>query len=173
MISRPCLSCGAVIRSGSRCDSCRKSNERQRDRSGRTHSPKASPKARGYDQAWRRLSERARKLQLFCTDCGSTRDLQADHTPEAWARHDRGLPIRLEDIEVVCAPCNRARGAARGENVSHARRSVERTQQALGDQQGKKSRQTATQSRGGGPQQVTTPTRPRFQVSVRTDKRVI
>lgn len=119
MISRPCLSCGAVIRSGSRCDTCRKSNERQRDRSGRTHSPKASPKARGYDQAWRRLSERARKLQPWCEWCHSKQDLTCDHLPIAWQRHDAGLPIRLQDVRVLCAACNIKAGSARGANIDH------------------------------------------------------
>lgn len=75
---------------------------------------KASASARGYDAAWTRLSKRARQLQPFCSDCGSTEDLQADHLPEAWARKATGKPIRLKDIDVVCGPCNRARGAARG-----------------------------------------------------------
>lgn len=68
---------------------------------------------RGYNAAWRRLSRKARRLQPFCTDCGTTEDLQADHTPEAWARHAAGKTVRLEDIDVVCGPCNRSRGAAR------------------------------------------------------------
>jgi 5-methylcytosine-specific restriction protein A len=54
-------------------------------------------------------------LQNFCTDCGSVEDLQADHTPEAWARKAAGKPIRLRDVDVVCGECNRRRGAARGE----------------------------------------------------------
>lgn len=70
-------------------------------------------RARGYDWHWDQLSRRARRLQPFCTDCGSTEDLQGDHTPEAWRRHYAGRPIRLRDIAVVCGPCNRARGPAR------------------------------------------------------------
>lgn len=75
---------------------------------------KPDSRAKGYDTAWTRLSKRARRLQPFCTDCGTTEDLQADHTPEAWRRKAEGKPIRLQDIAVVCGPCNRARGAARG-----------------------------------------------------------
>ena len=41
------------------------------------------PEHRGYDRRWRVLSERARKLQPWCSDCGATEDLQADHSPEA------------------------------------------------------------------------------------------
>lgn len=78
-----------------------------------THKAKPSARARGYDAAWDRLSRKARKLQPWCTDCGATEDLQLDHLPEAWARHDAGLPIRVQDVEVCCGPCNRARGAGR------------------------------------------------------------
>lgn len=78
--------------------------------------PTEPPAARGYDQAWRKLSERARKLQPFCTDCGTREDLTADHSPEAWARKAAGKTIRLRDITVLCLPCNVRRGAARGNN---------------------------------------------------------
>lgn len=53
-------------------------------------------------------------MQPFCLDCGATDDLQADHTPEAWARKAAGKAIRLQDIAVVCGRCNRDRGQARG-----------------------------------------------------------
>ena len=68
---------------------------------------------RGYDTAWTRLSKQARAKQPFCSDCGSTADLQCDHSPGAWQRHALGLPIRLEDVDVVCGACNRKRGKAR------------------------------------------------------------
>lgn len=77
---------------------------------------------RGYDSKWDRLSRKARQLQPFCSDCGTTNDLQADHSPEAWARKARGKPIRLRDIDVVCGPCNRRRGAARPEATRGAGR---------------------------------------------------
>jgi len=74
------------------------------------------PSARelGYDAQWDRLSKRARRMQPFCIDCGSTEDLQADHSPEAWARKAAGKAIRLVDIAVCCGACNRARRQARG-----------------------------------------------------------
>ena len=74
---------------------------------------------RGYDWAWRKLSEKARRLQPFCTDCGTTRNLTVDHTPEAWRRRDAGKPIRLQDVDVVCDVCNALRGAARGDGAKH------------------------------------------------------
>lgn len=85
--------------------------------------PKASADRRGYDWTWRKLSERARALQPFCSDCGSPEDLTTDHTPEAWARRAAGKVIRLRDIDVVCRPCNASRGAARGERTNHRHRS--------------------------------------------------
>ncbi len=75
---------------------------------------KASATERGYDHQWNLLSKRARRLQPFCLTCGATEDLQCDHTPEAWARKAAGKPIRLTDVRVLCGPCNRDAGAARG-----------------------------------------------------------
>lgn len=74
--------------------------------------------ADGYDWRWRKLSLRARKLQPWCTDCGTADDLTGDHTPEAWQRKADGKTIRLQDIDVVCRVCNIKRGAARGDNVT-------------------------------------------------------
>lgn len=106
MTLRPCLVCGEPS-TGPRC-------------AEHTTTIDTKPVAaqRGYDWTWTKLSKRARRLQPFCTDCGAIEDLQCDHTPEAWARKAAGLPIRLCDVEVVCGPCNRRRGAARGDAVT-------------------------------------------------------
>ena len=107
ILARPCVECGETT-------------EHERpycDDHMPKHGPKQPGKARGYDEAWKRLSRRARRLQPFCSDCGTTEDLTGDHTPEAWARKAAGKPIRLEDIDVVCRSCNGIRGAARGEDV--------------------------------------------------------
>lgn len=101
MTLRACLVCGEPT-AGPRCDDHR-----------RPHRPKPST-AHGYDTAWRKLSERARRLQPFCSDCGATEDLQGDHSPEAWKRKAEGKVIRLADIDVVCGGCNIRRGPARG-----------------------------------------------------------
>ena len=79
--------------------------------------PRAKTAARGYNETWNKLSKRARRLQPFCSDCGATERLTADHSPEAWERHEQGLPIRLVDVDVVCDPCNQRRGPARGHGV--------------------------------------------------------
>lgn len=112
MTLRPCLDCGEPA-TGPRCP------EHTLD-----HKPTAH--ARGYDAAWTRLSKRARRLQPFCADCGSTEDLQTDHTPEAWARKAAGKPIRLQDVQVLCGPCNRAAGAARGHSATRGNAPTDR-----------------------------------------------
>lgn len=101
---KPCLDCGEPG-TGPRC-------------AAHTVDTKPSAHHRGYDAAWKRLSKRARRLQPFCLDCGSTDDLQADHTPQAWQRKADGKSIRLQDIAIRCGPCNRAAGAARGNAVT-------------------------------------------------------
>jgi 5-methylcytosine-specific restriction endonuclease McrA len=100
----PCLDCGEPC-AGPRC------TEHTTDAKGTRHQ-------RGYDAAWDRLSRRARRLQPWCGGCGATEDLQTDHTPEAWARKAAGKPIRLQDVQVLCGPCNRAAGAARGPSAT-------------------------------------------------------
>lgn len=114
MAMMPCLSCGELS-DRSRCYECQLAVDRRADRQRLTR--RGSPRDRGYDGAWDRLSSRARRLQPFCSDCGSQHDLQGDHTPQAWRRKEQGLPLRLQDIDVTCGRCNRARGAARGEKV--------------------------------------------------------
>ncbi len=75
--------------------------------------PNAKAKSRDYDTAWDNLSKRARKAQPFCLWCGATDDLQLDHTPTAWSRKLAGKTIRIQDVRVLCGPCNRQAGQAR------------------------------------------------------------
>lgn len=108
MTMRPCIECGEPS-NNERCDE-HKLRGKDKPNGGRHI---LSARERGYDNAWRRLSEKARKLQPFCSDCGATTDLQTDHSEEAWKRKAAGKAIRLCDVDVVCGPCNRRRGAAR------------------------------------------------------------
>ncbi len=99
MTPRPCIDCGEPT-TDTRCPSC------QADQDRRTDTSRGSRHERGYDGRWARLSARARRLQPWCLDCGATDNLTADHL--RW-------PARtLDDVEVVCGPCNNRRGAARG-----------------------------------------------------------
>lgn len=117
----PCLTCGELS-TGSRCPDCTRARERGLIREWSEKKDQPSATARGYDHNWAKLSARARRLQPFCTACGDTEDLQTDHTPQAWERREKGLPIRLQDVTVLCGPCNRRAGAARGESVTRSRR---------------------------------------------------
>lgn len=100
-ILKPCLDCGEL-------------SERARCFVHRpAHAPKADSTARGYDGNWKRLSRRARRIQPYCSHCGAVDDLTTDHSTEAWRRKQDGLPIRLEDVDVLCRPCNSAKGRAR------------------------------------------------------------
>lgn len=101
MTMRPCLTCGEPC-DGPRCPD-------------HTHSTRhrGSARKRGYGHQWDKLSARARKMQPWCLDCGSTENLQADHLPSAWERHAAGKTIRLADIEIVCNLCNVRRGSSR------------------------------------------------------------
>lgn len=103
-----CLGCGDLS-SENYCPDCFPAvRKEQRGK------PKLTAQQRGYDARWAKLSRKARKLQPFCSDCGSTEDLQLDHTPETWERFRQRKPIRLEHTGgVVCGYCNRARGDAR------------------------------------------------------------
>lgn len=88
------------------------------------HQPaqKSNPStAAGYDYRWQKLSERARKMQPFCSipGCTST-DLTVDHTPEAWRRKEQGKTIRLRDVVVLCRSHNAKAGAARGDKTRGA-----------------------------------------------------
>lgn len=127
-MQKPCLECGELTRTGSRCVECEQERMIRRvEKEGRSYSEianrkyKGSSTARGYDRQWRALSERARALQPFCSDClvgvddlPASNPLTADHSPEAWKRHEKGLAVRLKDIDVVCLNCNIKRGKAKG-----------------------------------------------------------
>ena len=101
-----CITCGEPSEA-TRC-----TEHHRETRQARRGKPKLTAHQQGYDSRWTRLSKRARKLQPWCTDCGATTELQADHSPEAWERYYAGKAIRLQDIDVVCRDCNNARGQA-------------------------------------------------------------
>lgn len=109
-MNRPCLTCGELSEQ-SRCDLCAPTFTAA---SRRTYEQRRlSPRKRGYDAAWTRLSARARALQPWCSRCGTSEDLTTDHTPQAWARKAEGLPIRLEDVDVLCRSHNASLGSSR------------------------------------------------------------
>lgn len=105
---KPCLTCGEPS-PAPRCTECENAFKAQNWPDKR----RRSTRGRGYGTTWRRLSERARAQQPFCVECGREESLTADHKPSAWHRRENGLPIRLEDIDVVCNGCNSDRGSSR------------------------------------------------------------
>lgn len=110
-----CSECGAPYERDSersQCETCKPKDD------GSLRPFRKNRHELGYDNTWARLSIRARKLQPFCSDCGATDDLTADHSETAWARREAGKVIRLKDIDVVCRRCNSERGAARGEKAT-------------------------------------------------------
>lgn len=78
----------------------------------RLNRSRGSAASRGYDAAWQALSRRAIRAQPWCTTCGATTDLTADHkVPLAAGGKRTGLT--LTDVEVLCRPCNSRKGARR------------------------------------------------------------
>ena len=108
-VMKPCITCGTPTNKGTRCEECspqpKRWNQRGRKRQSTT--------ALGYGHSWRLLSERARRLQPFCNECGATQQLTTDHLPIAHYRQERGLPLRLSDVQVLCQQCNNEAGEAR------------------------------------------------------------
>lgn len=102
---KPCIKCG-VLGPTTTCPDHTIISERY---------PKDSPRKRGYTSAWDKLSRRARRLQPFCTNCGTKKDLTLDHSTEAWEAHDAGKPITMSMVQVLCRPCNARKGPARPE----------------------------------------------------------
>lgn len=92
MIPKPCLKCGEPT------DSTYCTEHKPAPREGRrTDTTKT---------AWKKLSLRARRLQPFCTFCGSTDDLQLDHQPAAWHAIANGRTVTLAMVQVTCRHCN-------------------------------------------------------------------
>lgn len=59
--------------------------------------------------AWRALSAEVRAAQPWCSSCGSTEKLQADHIlPKS--RHPE-LALERSNLQVLCWPCNRRKAA--------------------------------------------------------------
>ncbi|WP_304117261.1 HNH endonuclease [Mycolicibacterium bacteremicum] len=98
MTLRPCIDCGEPS-AGTRCDEHQPTDTRLRRALGQA----------AYDPVWRALSQRARKAQPWCDDCGTDRDLTTDHViPKTIAPELVHAP---ENLAVRCRPCNASRGA--------------------------------------------------------------
>jgi len=89
----PCLYCGVVSR-GSTCRQCTAVIQ--------SHDINRQIRNKQYDYKWQKLSRYARTIQPYCSRCGSSRDLTADHI---LSLADGGQNI-LENIMVLCRSCN-------------------------------------------------------------------
>ena len=100
MLARPCLDCQRPTRQGSRCATCAQVHdaayERTRLRGTRTQ--------RGYSNTWLRRSRAAIRQQPWCSACGGTNDLTADHVVPLSKGGDG------TDVQVLCRACNSRRG---------------------------------------------------------------
>lgn len=98
-MQRPCLECGYLIASGSRCADCKPKNLRyERGKRGRTAS----------DWRWRKLSQKLRSLSRFCERCLAATDLTVDHIIPPAERPD--LTYEVLNLRVWCRSCNGSRG---------------------------------------------------------------
>jgi len=60
-------------------------------------------------------------LAPLCEDAhlgGCRGQLETDHSILAWAKHERGQSIQLQDVSTVCHFHNVLRGNCRGDNVT-------------------------------------------------------
>ncbi|WP_082789295.1 HNH endonuclease signature motif containing protein [Tsukamurella pseudospumae] len=98
MTARPCISCGDIINTGTRCTSCTPA-ETGRDKTS----------AHWNTSRWKNLSRRLRAAQPFCDICAGTAHPQVDHLlpvadfPE--------LTYETANLRVLCRTCNGRRGA--------------------------------------------------------------
>lgn len=125
-MQRPCLVCGRLIASGSRCPECRPKPAPTPGRKGRT----------ATDWAWRKLSARLRKLSSFCERCLAATDLTVDHIIPLSERPD--LAHEELNCRVLCRRCNAERGnrvteAERGQVLDAIRARKQRQTRATGN----------------------------------------
>ncbi|WP_099023572.1 HNH endonuclease signature motif containing protein [Mycolicibacterium palauense] len=99
MIPRPCISCGELIESGSRCPACTP----KRAWDGKTRAERHRP------AAWDRLSKRLRRESPFCESCGATADLVVDHVIPVSVAPE--LALAPENCRVLCRSENASRRA--------------------------------------------------------------
>ena len=97
MPRKPCLDCG-TLSAEHRCPQhlaeWKARREQARNRGKTTE--------RGYDNRWRKLRSTAIAQQPFCTHCGTTEDLTADHIIPLSA----GGTSTENNIQVLCRSCN-------------------------------------------------------------------
>ena len=105
MLGRLCRHCGSFVSEdeGPFHVECGKRYEREKSR--RRRARKGTTSQRGYDTTHQELREIAIAQHPYCTDCGTTVDLCADH----FVPTSRGGRNVLSNYEVRCRGCNNKR----------------------------------------------------------------
>lgn len=101
-VPKPCIECGEVTPSTTRCNDCEAARNARRD------VRRGTAAQRGYDRAWDRLSAQARALQPFCSTPGCSFPITPTHP--LTAHHLVWPALKLADVQVLCLTCNNRRG---------------------------------------------------------------
>jgi 5-methylcytosine-specific restriction endonuclease McrA len=103
---RPCLGCGELVDTGSRCPDCRLPRP--------SRPSTAHPALR--TARWTNLSKQLRKRSPFCEECGSTQNLCVDHIIAV--SEDESLIFDKANLRVLC----RLHNQRKKDNVTDAER---------------------------------------------------
>lgn len=119
-VKTPCLVCSNLTdraRRG-RCPECFAAWERARARNRTRTRPNRVDRTGHRNTEFRKLSERAKKLQPFCIIDGENKSsieargdrLETDHLASAHWKYVSGWQLTLDDVQVVCGFHNRELG---------------------------------------------------------------
>ena len=102
--ARPCIACGRVIRTGSRCAACQL-----------PPAPRATATERGYDAEWRRLASKMIRLEPWCHARGGCPHADANTpanplTLDHRVPRSRGGTSDVSNVTVLCRKCNSRKG---------------------------------------------------------------
>jgi 5-methylcytosine-specific restriction enzyme A len=106
---RLCRYCSRITTEGYYHAECGKAYQREKSR--RRRAVKGTTSERGYDITHQRLSKLAIARHPYCTDCGTTSDLCADHIIPT----SQGGKNVLSNYEVRCRGCNSSRATKKSE----------------------------------------------------------
>jgi 5-methylcytosine-specific restriction enzyme A len=99
---RRCLDCPKLTLE-SRCPEHKRAHQRARDFARRGDPMRQLRRS----AAWAKLSREAREAQPWCTRCGTTQDLTADHVVSPLRG---GAPLDPANVQVLCRPCQNKKG---------------------------------------------------------------
>ena len=120
-VLKPCLDCGELSTQNRCAEHRREQRQAKEQRYIERHGHRRERLPGHSSSEWIRLSKKARAVQPWCLDCRRTEDelravgerLEADHLAITHWKQLHKQPLSLNDIEVVCGQCNRARGSSR------------------------------------------------------------